>query len=275
MSNIILCWNNRADAATLSNGSWTAGLPLANLKDGNIDKVARTSNALAASTLFAADLGAAYLLRAVALVNHNLSTTATVQVKAGTAAPDASNNFSTGQVYDSTALTAKQLTFVGDVPSDWGAQYNIIVPFNAITARYVTVTVVDTGNASGYVQIGRLFVANGLQPTVNPEYGLQDGRDDLSTFMRARSGKVFSQKISPRPRWVQFHLPYLSQAEGDQAHEIEAAVGLTDEILYVPDPSDLPKTQRYGFVGLMHELSVLEYPQFNGRGKAYRIDQKL
>lgn len=276
MSNIILCWGNRADASTLSNGSWNSSLPLTNLKDPNVRKVARTLNAGPAATLFAADMGATYTLRGLALANTNLSSAATVQVKAGTAAPDSSNNFATGLVYDSTALNAKQLSFFGDIPTDWGQQYPIIFPFaTAVTARYVTVTIVDGSNPDGYVQIGRLFMANGIQPTVNPEYGLQDGRDELSTIVKARSGTLYAQKITPRPRWVQFHLPYLSQAEADIVHEMDAAIGLTDEVLYIPDPSNLPLTQRYGMLGLIHEMSALEYPQYNGRGKAYRIDQKV
>lgn len=278
MSNIFLAHTNRADSCTLSNGSWVSTSTIArdNLKDGDIDKVARTSNALAASTRFAADLGANYSIRAIALVSHNLTAaTATWQVKGGTVAPDASNVFASGQVFDSGVLNAKQLTFYGDTPSDWGAQYNVIYVRDAATVRYITVDITDTGNAAGYVQIGRLFIGGGFQPADNVEYGLQDGHEELSTFTRSKAGKRFYTRQTPRPRWVQFALPQLSVAEGDQVHEMDAALGITEEVLYVPDPADMVKTQRYGFLGNMRELSPLEYPFYNNRSKAYRIDQKL
>jgi len=86
---------------------------------------------------------------------------------------------------------------------------------------------------------------------------------------------AFYAKQTPRPRWVQFELQALNIAEGDQAHEMEAALGITEEILYVPDSANAAKTQRYGFLGNIRELAGLEYPFQDLRSKAFRIDQKL
>jgi hypothetical protein len=276
MSNVLLCHTNRTDLATLSNGSWSATLPLANLKDGNVNKAARSTNALAASTIFAVDMGPVpFPIRAVALVNHNLTTAATWQVKGGTAAPDASNNFASGQVFDSGVMNVKQLTFNWDVPTNWGASYMALYAFNAQTVRYVTVTIADASNPAGYVQLGRLFIGTGFQPAVNFNRGAVDAWDDFSTMTRSKSGSPFFSKVQPRQRFAEFTLGMLSAAESTQVHEMDGFLGITDEILYVPDPADMAYSQRFGFLGTNRELTPLEYLRYPERSKAYRIEQKV
>lgn len=178
--------------------------------------------------------------------------------------------------YDTGWINAQQLTFSGDTPANWGAQYNVIKAFDAISARYLTVEVSDTANSDGYVEIGRLFVGGGFQPAINAEQGsLKHGREDLSTVVRSQSGKRFYTRQTPLPRWVQFVMPGLTTAEGDQLHEMEAAVGITEEVLYVTDPADMAKSQRYGFLGQMRELSPMEYPLMDVASRAFQIDEKL
>ena len=88
MSNILLAYGNKATGATLSGGQWESLLPLTNLKDGRLGKVARSDDATVYDTRFRFDLGANYVLRALALVNHNLTTAARWRVKVGTAPLD-------------------------------------------------------------------------------------------------------------------------------------------------------------------------------------------
>lgn len=81
MSNIILSYPNRATAATITGGSWLAGLPVTNLANREMWKVARSTDDALASTQFTADLGALKPVRCVALANHNLSSSAQWRVK--------------------------------------------------------------------------------------------------------------------------------------------------------------------------------------------------
>jgi hypothetical protein len=64
---------NRFDAASLSGGSWEATLPLTNLQDRKLSKVARSTDDANASTKLVADLGDDYYVRAVSLHKTNLS----------------------------------------------------------------------------------------------------------------------------------------------------------------------------------------------------------
>lgn len=90
MSNILLAYNNRADAASFAGGSWVASgsVALANLGTKDIGELARSSSAAVTSTRFRFDIAASRTLRTLSLLNHNLSTAATVRMRAGRAVFD-------------------------------------------------------------------------------------------------------------------------------------------------------------------------------------------
>lgn len=170
---------------------------------------------------------------------------------------------------------AKQMTFHGDTPTNWGEQYPLIAAFDARTARYGTVEIDDTTNTATYVQLGQLFIAGGFQPTENAEQqGFADGRTDLSSSVKSVGGQKYGT-ARRRPRTVDFSFPMLTLEEGDHLDEMMAEVGTTEDVLYVPDPSDAAKTQRYGFLGTLRELSPLEYPLADKRAVPLRMEQKL
>lgn len=66
---------------TLSGGSWEADLPLTNLQDRRLHRIARSSSAAVTNTVFTADLGTDRAVRCVALVKHNLSEAGTVRAR--------------------------------------------------------------------------------------------------------------------------------------------------------------------------------------------------
>jgi len=78
----LLGFPNRIDESSLTGGSWSVGLPLANLKTRLLGQVARTANALEASTTFTTDFSINKPVRVLALVNHNLSLDALVRFRA-------------------------------------------------------------------------------------------------------------------------------------------------------------------------------------------------
>jgi len=90
MSNILLAYNNRADAATFSGPAWVSsgGVALSNLGTKDLGQVARSSSAAVTDTRFRFDLTASRSLRTLSLINHNLSTAATVRLRTGRAVFD-------------------------------------------------------------------------------------------------------------------------------------------------------------------------------------------
>ena len=178
--------------------------------------------------------------------------------------------------YNSGWVNALQLTFQGDTPSDWGTQYNALAAFDAVSARYAVVEINDTTNAAGYIQMGRLFVGGGFQPSqMNAEQsGFADSRVDLSNVVDALSGTRYGT-ARRRKRRTDFRLPVLTEAEADQLHEMQALVGTLGEVVYIPDPANLAKSQRYGGLGLLAELSPIDNPFATLRGTGFRWEEKI
>ena len=278
-----LGWPNRIDDATLSGGSWTAGLPLNNLKARQITKVARTADDATASTKFLADLGEARHLLAFALINHNLSSLATWRIKLGSTSGGA-------EIYDSDWTSAWKLTFDSDM-LEWGdsgwwegvADDDYLgAPFAAIhlmpgflTARYVTIEISDTSNADTYIQIGRVFIGGGFWPGINAAHeGYGENWEDLSTVTASDSGTEFFDERR-RGRVVRFVLPYLTANEFNTLYEMQRRLGTTGEVMWIPDLADDEAQQRSGFLGRMRQLSQIEYPWISGRRLAFEIKEIL
>ncbi len=71
MVNLIVAARNWADGGALSGGSWSATLPLTNLRDRQVTRIGRTTDTALASTQLHTDLGAGKLVSLVALLRHN------------------------------------------------------------------------------------------------------------------------------------------------------------------------------------------------------------
>lgn len=283
MSNVLIGWPNRIDSGTLSAGSWLSGLPLTNLQDRALAKVARSTNATTASTKFQLDLGQARTLYAFGLVNHNLSLAATWRIKLGTTA-------GASDLYDSSGQGAWAMAFDNDM-LEWESQnwwegpladVYIRSPFAvlwvmpaSITARYVTIEITDTTNADGYVQIGRVFVGGGITPTYNMGYGgMGDAWEDPSVIESTPGGAEFYD-LRRRFRSVQFSLEWVTNTEFKQLYEMQRRQGTTQEVLYIPDRSDYEAMQRMGFLGRLRQLNAIEYPFYNMRKAAFEIKEIL
>jgi hypothetical protein len=182
MQSIGISYSNLSDAATLSAGSWVSTLPLANLQQTLMAKVARSTNAAAASTQFRIDLLATNInVRLIALIRHNLSVNATYRITAGTV-PGGTD------VYDSTTLPIWPPVFLpGDLEFEndnwWNGQ---IIDASQIAgypaslwhdakanyqARYWSFYLTDTANTAGYVQASRLWMGQLWNPPHSFEYG--------------------------------------------------------------------------------------------------------
>lgn len=278
-NNIILSYPNRASAATITGGSWSGALPVTNLANREMWKVARSTNALLASTKFNADLGTGKTLRCFALANHNLSASATWRITLGTTSGGSN-------VYDSGWMSVWRMAFNDIVEWEsitwWtgvaGDEY-LRSPYAAMhaapdiyTARYLTVEINDTANADGYVQIGRLFAGSALQPTYNASYGLQDGIKDLSTVDAAESGAFWGTERR-RMRYTSLVLGWVTPTEAQYIQEMQRSLGTIGEVLYIPYPADMGESQRWGYIGRMSELSPIDYPYYRVRSLPIKLEE--
>lgn len=151
-----MAWLTRADNPagddrTTVHASQAAALyPAANLKHPDVTKAWRSDNANSAVTITV--VGAAALAAdLIALVNHNLSSVATVSVSAGSDA--------TFGDYGPAAMTWREAT------------QHLYISAGAETHRYWQITITDTGNRDGFLEIGALVMGSLYLPTFNAEHG--------------------------------------------------------------------------------------------------------
>lgn len=281
MANCLISYPNRIDEATITGGSWEATLPLANLQDRQLSLVARSTDALAASTTMRFAFATVRAFRCFALVNHNLSEAAQWRVKVGTTAGGA-------EVYDSGWLDCWQMAFdLGLMP--WGTAglwrhidgdefvgHDRAIVHVATAGWYdgthVQIEIDDTTNADGFVQMGRVFLGGGIQPAYNMSYGMAEGWVDRTEVQTTPGGAEYFQNRRPH-RVATFSLDWLSAEEFKRFYEMQRLLGISGEVFYIPDTDDTDVQQRQGFLGRLQELSMIEYPYANTRKKAFRVKE--
>ena len=265
MPNMILSHRNRADAATLSGGSWLAARPLSNLQSRFLSKVARSSDATTASTLLDCDFGAAMAIRVVALRFTNLSLNATIKIQLRTATAGGGT------------LVAGHSDFVAIWPAMYAGSPDrqptaeeaedlpklfLLVLEAEVEARFLRIEIVDTANADGYVELSRLWAGPAWQPERNFTYGAEFGLTDDTETSESPAGAVFAGTTRKR-RTMSLSLDWLDLDEGfQQALDITYRLGQTGQLLACasPDESDLNRLRTTMLATL--EPSALSLPQY-------------
>ena len=270
MANIILGFNNLANNCTLSGGSWQGTLPLNNLKDRRLYKIARSTNDSAASTQFVVDFGAEKLVSVFSLIKHNFSLEATARLVASNDSGFSTLLYDSGSasvwpLVDTLSLEWEENNWWSGVPSD--EQINMfqgitlwVVP--NILARYWRVEIVDTANANGYVEVGRLFVSKDFTPNINASYGLGFNVIDKSDIEESFGGvEHYDEKAKVRS--VDFSMDSLSESEAfAKWYRLMLGQGNTGEVLFVYDYEDGAYTLDRSFLGRMEKLNPLSTPYF-------------
>ncbi len=271
MANIIVGFNNLANNCTLSGGSWQGTLPLDNLKDRRLYKIARSTNDNTANTQFTVDFGGESLVKIFSLIKHNFSLEATARLTAsndvgfGTLLYDRGTS-SVWPVSDSLTLAWEENNWWSGLPTD--EQINM---FQGITlwvipnvmARYWKVEIVDTNNPDGFVDIGRLFVSKGFSPLVNASYGLNFSVIDKSEIEESLGGtEHYDEKAKVRA--VDFNLDSLDQDEAFGLwYRLLLGQGNTGEVLFVYDYDDSEYSLDRSFLGRLDKINPLATPYFN------------
>jgi len=294
MATCMICYPNRADAAVLTDpdGAWSA-MPVANLQTRWLSEYARTGGLPAyfdeqgqpyTARIDVAFDGSRYIV-AAALCKHNFSLNATIRlVFWGDAA-------CTVPLYDSgyqpiwTRYCTWRLCRWGD-SNFWGGHASLdqisAVPPTAILmlpgrtpARYVTLFINDPVNPDGYLQAGRLYMAESWIPSTNMTFGATLGVVDPSNVDETLSGTELAEERS-KYRQAVFKLPYLGLEEGvNIALGMDLDRGITKDVLFIWDPANSLLMQMRSFVGRLQELSPLEFPSVGMTGKSYKIKELI
>lgn len=252
----ILGYSNQIDTAGLSGGSWHASYPLTNLQTRNLGEKARTTNALAASSVLNLDLGSAQTIGVVALVAHNLSAAATVRIQ-GSSAADQSV-----ALYDSTALVYS------------GSDYAMALP-TPVAARYWRISISDTSNPAGYVQMGRVFCGWAFKPTNPIDWNPALGVDSKTVVMEALDGTEYFDE-RPNHRVFQGQWSWLSDPEAYSfLIAIQRSHDVSREIYLIADDTDLNYRGTRNFLARFRQLSPIEWPYLNAHSCGIELGELL
>lgn len=269
---LILSSPNRADAdfytVSFSGGSWEASLPLTNLRDPLLSAVARSTDATNASTQFVVDLGVPRDIRLVACPDGNYTRDSRVRITGATDSGFTDVVVTVDfrdiwqEVYPWGTLPWEDLAWWdGKITAEDAVGYPM--PFihvfdTAVVARYWKIEIDDEGNPDGYVELSRLFLSPGYQPTHNAEYGATIGWETDTSRQRSLGGADFYDERRPRRR-MRLTLNAIEMDElYAQMFEIQRRQGISRQIYVVLDPDDGPNLHRTSFLATLEELSPIE-----------------
>lgn len=282
----MLGFPNRADTATLSGGSWVAGLPLSLLQTRIIGETARTTNAALTSTKFDIDQGVAKKTQLIALRNHNFSIDARYRVTAS-----ASPAFSV-LLYDSAWTDVWSVVYpYGSLEWEdnnfWSGRYaeeeiagyttelDHILPARVL-ARYWRIEIDDTTNPAGYLQVGRLFIGPAWQPVINMSHaGAALGWETKTSVQEAKGGAEYFDYRTPY-RVQRFSLDAMQQDEAfSHAFDLMRRAGIDKEVLFIHDPDDTAHALRRRFLARLRALNAIEYPYGTTNSAGFEVKELL
>ena len=284
MSNLIIAARNRADGGILSGGSWTATLPLANLQDRQVTKVARTTDTALASTQADADLGQQRTVSLVAFLRHNLTQSGRWRIRLSDVADFVTILYDTGwqDIWPEITPFGQDLwgEFVwgGKLDPDEAQGYGISayhVLATSVFARHVRVELDDQGNPDGYLEAGRLIVSPSWQPSRNLAYGWTLRHVDESRRVRSRGGQLYVD-VAPKRRRLEFTIPYLDEDEMfSRAYELDRDKGVGGDVLVIVDPEKAAHLHRQAIYGALEETTAIENPSFKRYAKRFVIEELI
>jgi hypothetical protein len=286
MAKFTLGFDNRADLAFLSRGSWQDAYPLERLNDYRVPIKARTTDLLPASTQVAFELSEPCHVGIVGLMGTNASEKAAYRVTLYT-----SFDFAT-VIYDSGV---RQLHPLGTLPYGtiaWGApnwwtalptsdevsRFQNNVPHvltSPMWAQYGIVEIFDSTNPQGYFEAGRLFVGSIFQPQVNPQGGKTSVHlNSRSSVTRAKDGTPYKQIERPDLS-MPFALDWLTRDEAMKILDIQAIVDIHGEVIAIEDPDDVTYAFRRQVFGRLAQLDPIEHSSMAVFEAAFQVEGNL
>lgn len=150
------------------------------------------------------------------------------------------------------------------------------LPSSPQSARYWSIQIDDYSNADGYVDLGRLIVAGAFTPTINLNVGAKLGLESAARREESDGGAALYE---PKPvrRSVAFVLDHMQQSEAfGNAWKLQRRLGKTGQLFFVFDEDDTTYMHERSFLGVLRELTALEYPYTDGRNRsAFAIVEEL
>lgn len=256
---MLLGWINRADAALISTDSELDSLPASNVQQGHVSQRWHTAAGVKSAYLLL-DMGSAVACQLLGLMGTNLTSAATLRVRASDADPDAL----TSLLIDSGTLSSTAKT-------GYGQSYHDLT---ATTARYWRIDIADATVADN-LQIGRLFLGPRWAPSVNQEFGWSVQVRDPSIVDRAYGGQRHAN-VKPQQRVLQFSLAFMDEAEMyGNAFALARAAGIVGDVLAVHDTLGGTYIAEQSVFGCLTDVQPLVHENYGIFRNKFTIEETL
>lgn len=178
---------------------------------------------------------------------------------------------------DVTSAPPFDTTFVSHWPvaglEGWEWTHSLLWLPTARTERYLRIDVRDAN--LDFYRAGRLYVANGWQPSHHVKYGWGSGHQENKRQQRAEGGAVFP-RIQPRLRVLNGRLNFLDEDEMfSQAWELDRARGVSEDVLAILDPTHATHVHRWMVYGLMRDLPPIVNEAYEVFEKPFEIEEAI
>ncbi len=263
-------WSDGTQRITpvFSGGSWLPTLPLTNLQDRRLSRLARSTNAELASTKFDVDLQVRRNVGLLALAKHNLSTSAMVRWRGSNIVGDFSS-----PVYDSGWVNGWPI-FASEADMDGINVNHVQIPDTVQNAQFWRCEIDDTSNPAGYVDIGRAIVAGRWEPSTGIAIGAKLGLESATERIESDGGAALYREKPIRRAW-DFTVPTIEEIEAfGTVQRMLRQLGASGQLFFVFDKRD-PFMHERAFLAVMRELSAIEYPYADAQSVPIRLLEEL
>lgn len=268
---MMLGWKNWLDAqdftaATITGGSWSSSWPLTNARTRRLVEVAKSADALTASTKMIIDLGATRAFDLLTFVGINWGATATVNVKG--AATQAS-------LAAAPSLTGTTLAWVSPqtpTNTDLYKPECILVMPTQQSFRWLEVDIADTGNADGHVEVEHVGVWLGYRPPHNFDIGASSGINSNTAVSEGIGmAEYFFERANNRMK--QFGISFVDDDEADEWMDVQRYCDISKPVFFVHDTSEPTRWIRRCYLARIRVLTNTEFPAPTWRGIGAEIKE--
>ncbi len=279
--NTILAYPNYADAdprfavVAVEGGFWYPAHPARNVLDKSLIRRARSINVALSSTQFVVDLGVVRDVRVGALPIVYGSRNCKIRLR-GYVSLDLPAVCDSGWkdlypvVYPFGSLYYGHVSFWDGKMSEEDAAL-FTMPWIHVwddfqLARYWKFEIDDVTSEVGYVDIPRVFLSPGYQPSLNFLFGANHVVEPRTTVQESWGGAEFFD-IQKARRVARFGFDFLPEDEAlTWVNDMQQRLGIHGQLFFIFDPMDSAHLHRRAFLARHRTLSPLEYSQYLRNG---------
>lgn len=284
MARVLILYDNAADSGTLSGGSWS--LSLSYMQDPRPTRRARSTSLDLANTVFQIALTTVRTFKALAFGPTNFTSSARYRIRAYSDPGLTMETYDSGWT-DVGTQAVPSLDLPWEDPNFWTGVQPIDDPDNAgifvvhlfeedETAKYWAFEIDDQANPEGFVEIGRLFMGLGWQPSINYSPDGNNFRFIPNTTVQTSLGgtRYFTRRKSARSILLPF--PYLPDEEvWADVYRIQSISNLDKQVFVISDPDDTLNRNKRSFLGNLAELPAIQLFNVGLASTAFEITEAL